>query len=118
MKNKAEIIKKLLAFVVLLSVSIVLLAACGIYYLEREAQPEAFGSFFDAMRFTLLTLTTIGYGDVYPITAGGKLFTAFVGVSGSLIGIAFWVAIVSGSLTLIKKIRIILTKTQMGQRRG
>ena len=118
MKNKVEIIKRLLAFAVLLSVSIVLLAACGIYYFEREAQPETFGSFFDAMRFTLLTLTTIGYGDVYPITAGGKLLTAFVGVSGSLIGIAFWVAIVSGSLILIKKARIVLTKTQMERPRG
>ncbi len=117
MKNKAKIIKKLLAFIVLLSV-LVFLAACGIHFFEKEAQPEAFGFLLDAMRFTLLTLTTIGYGDVYPITAGGKFLTAFVGVSGSLIGIAFFVAIVSGSLTLIKKIRIILTKTQVGQRRG
>ena len=94
---------KFLACVVLLSVSIVLLAACGIHYFEKEAQPEAFGSYFAAMRFTLLTLTTVGYGDVYPTTAGGQLLSTLVGVSGYLIGIAFFVAIVSGSLTLIKK---------------
>ncbi len=113
MKNKADVIKKLLVFVVLLSVSIVLLAAYGIHYFEREAQPEAFGSFLDAIRYTLLTLTTIGYGDVYPTTVGGKLLTAFVGVSGDLISIACFVVIVSGSLTLIKKVRVVLTKTQM-----
>ena len=103
MKNKADVIKKLLVFVVLLSVSIVLLAACGIHYFEKDAQPEAFGSFLDAIRYTLLTLTTVGYGDVYPITAGGQLLNGLVGVTGYLIGIAFFVAIVSGLLTLIKK---------------
>jgi hypothetical protein len=50
-----------------------------------------------------ITLTTVGYGDVYPITAGGRLLSLLVGVTGYLIGIAFFVAIVSGSLTLIKK---------------
>lgn len=114
MKNKAKIIKKFLAFILLLSV-LVFLTACGIYFFEGEAQPEAFGSFFDAMRFMLLTLTTVGYGDVYPITAGGKLLAAFVGVSGYLIGIAFFVA---AARTLIKKVRIILTKIQMGQRKS
>lgn len=111
MKNKAEIIKKFLAFVVLLPVSIVLLAACSIHYFEKGAQPEAFGSFLDTMRYTFLTLTTIGYVDIYPVTAGGKVFTAFVGVTGYLIGIACFTAIVFGSLTLIKKFASSLTKT-------
>ena len=102
MRNKVEIIKKLLGFVVLLSIAI-FLAACGIYYFEREAQPEAFGSFLDTMRYTLLTLTTIGYEDTYPTTVGGKVFTAIVGVTGYLIGIACFVAIVFGLRTLIKK---------------
>lgn len=112
MKNRVDPIKILLAFVVLLS-GTTLLAACGIYAFEKEAQPEAFGSFLEAIRFTLLTLATIGYVDVYPITVGGKFLTVFVGVSGYLIGIAFFVATVSGSLTLIKKVRVVLTKTQM-----
>ena len=103
MKNKVEIIKKFLAFVVLLS-GLLFLAACGIYYFEREAQPEAFGSLLDTIRYTLLTLTTIGYVDIYPVTAGGKIFSAFVGITGYLIGIACFTAIVFGSLTLIKKI--------------
>ena len=103
-------IKILLACVVLLSVT-TLLAAWGLYSFEKEAQPEAFGSFLDTMRYTLLTLTTIGYVDTYPMTASGKVFTAFVGVTGYLIGIAFFTAIVFGSLTLIKKFASSLTKT-------
>jgi hypothetical protein len=60
MKNKAEVIKKLLVFVVLLSVSVVLLAACGIHYFEKDAQPEKFGSFLDAIRYTILIPFLIG----------------------------------------------------------
>lgn len=50
-------------------------AAVGIYYCERDAQPEAFRSVFDGLWWAVATLTTVGYGDVYPITAGGKVFT-------------------------------------------
>ncbi len=102
MKNKMVITKKLLIFLVLLSVS-VFLAACGIHFFEREAQPEKFGSFLDTIRYTLLTLTTIGYADIYPMTVGGKVFTAIVGVAGSLIGIACFTALVFGLISLMKK---------------
>lgn len=54
------------------------LAAVGIYYFENPAQPEKFSSVFDSMWWALATLTTVGYGDVYPITVGGKVFTFFV----------------------------------------
>lgn len=53
-------------------------AAVGIYYFENQAQPEAYGSVFHAMWWSVVTLTTVGYGDVYPVTAGGKIFTFFV----------------------------------------
>ena len=106
MRNKMGITKKLLIFVGLLLVS-VFLAACGIHYFEREAQPETFGSFLDAIRYTLLTLTTIGYVDAYPTTMGGQLLTAAVGIGGSLIGIACFIAIMFGSLTLMRKVRAI-----------
>lgn len=53
------------------------LAAVGIYYFEHEAQPEVFASVIHSFWWALATLTTVGYGDAYPITAGGKLFTFF-----------------------------------------
>lgn len=53
------------------------LAAVGIYFFEREAQPETFASIIHSFWWALATLTTVGYGDVYPITAGGKIFTFF-----------------------------------------
>ena len=56
--------------------SIVLyLTAAGIYLFENKAQPEAFASIFHSLWWAVATLTTVGYGDVYPITVGGKIFT-------------------------------------------
>jgi len=54
------------------------LASLGIYYFENEAQPEVFKSIFDSMWWAVATLTTVGYGDVYPITIGGKIFTTII----------------------------------------
>jgi len=68
------------AFFVLLTV--MLLAASGMYFFERESQPVAFGSIPAAMWWAFATLTTVGYGDVTPITAGGKIFGALITVVG------------------------------------
>ncbi|GAA5505143.1 ion transporter [Novipirellula caenicola] len=54
------------------------LAAVGIYYFENEAQPEAFASVFHSLWWATATLTTVGYGDVYPVTVGGRCFTFLV----------------------------------------
>lgn len=53
------------------------LAAVGIYFFERDAQPETFASVIHSFWWALATLTTVGYGDVYPVTVGGKIFTFF-----------------------------------------
>ena len=84
--------QELLALVIL-SLMLVYLAACGIHYFERDVQPEAFGSIIDSMWWAVVTLTTVGYGDVYPETGGGKVFTALV----TLIGVGL-IAIPSGLL--------------------
>lgn len=49
---------------------------------EGPAQPEAIRSVFDGLWWALVTLTTMGYGDVYPITTGGKIFTSIIVMIG------------------------------------
>lgn len=67
------------------------LASFGIYYFEHEAQPETFSSVFHSLWWAVATLTTVGYGDIYPVTAGGKVFTFIV----LMIGLGF-VAVPTG----------------------
>ncbi|MCP4005667.1 MAG: ion transporter [bacterium] len=57
-------------------------AASGIYLAEADAQPEALGSIPAAMWWAVATLTTVGYGDVTPITPMGKLFASAVTIIG------------------------------------
>lgn len=57
-------------------------AASGAWLVEHEAQPEAFGSIPAAMWWAVATLTTVGYGDVAPVTVAGKIFGAAITVVG------------------------------------
>lgn len=50
-------------------------AALSIYHFEHAAQPDKFSNLFESMWWAVSTITTVGYGDVYPITVGGKIFT-------------------------------------------
>ncbi len=61
---------------------VIYLAAVGIYYFENEAQPEKFASVFHSMWWAICSLTTVGYGDVYPITVGGRVFTFVILITG------------------------------------
>ena len=57
-------------------------AGVGIYHFENPAQPEAYASIFHSLWWAVATLTTVGYGDIYPITVGGKIFTFMVLIVG------------------------------------
>jgi voltage-gated potassium channel len=58
------------------------IASCLIYYAEHEAQPDVFSSIPAAMWWGVATLTTVGYGDAYPVTATGKLIASIMAVLG------------------------------------
>jgi voltage-gated potassium channel len=76
--NKAPDLTVALGVVLLLLV----VSSSGIYHFEHEAQPDAFGSIPASMWWAVATLTTVGYGDVYPITVGGKIFGSMVAILG------------------------------------
>ena len=61
---------------------LVFLAAFGAYHFEHETQPEEFSHMGDALWWAVATLTTVGYGDIYPVTIGGKIMTAVVVICG------------------------------------
>ena len=76
------------------------ISAVGIYYFEHEAQPETFKSVFHSLWWAVATLTTVGYGDVYPITVGGKLFT-FVMLMCGLGVVAVPAGLIAAALTKV-----------------
>lgn len=61
---------------------LLVIASSGIYLIERDIQPNAFGSIPAAMWWAMATLTTVGYGDITPITSIGKFFGGFITVIG------------------------------------
>jgi voltage-gated potassium channel len=61
---------------------ILLLVSSVMYSIESVAQPDKFGSIPDTMWWGVATLTTVGYGDVYPITPAGKVFSSIIAVLG------------------------------------
>lgn len=71
----------LLASVVVLLMMLVI-SAGGIYLLENEFQPETFGSMPSSLWWAIVTLTTVGYGDVVPVTTMGRMFAGFIGLLG------------------------------------
>ncbi len=89
---------------------LLVLAASGAYLAEHEVQPDKFGSIPAAMWWAMATLTTVGYGDVTPVTPTGQIFGSLVGVVG--IGIAALPAgiLASGMADLLHRRRAELAK--------
>ena len=73
--------KPLVAALLMLGVVLILVSSL-MFVFEQSAQPEAFGSIPAALWWGIVTLTTVGYGDVAPVTVGGKIFGALVTVMG------------------------------------
>lgn len=74
----SKLVKEEAVLFLIVTAIFLFIASAGIYYFENEAQPEIFSSIFTSGWWAIVTLTTVGYGDVYPITVGGKIFTFFI----------------------------------------
>lgn len=81
-RNAFLSVKEELILFLVATAFLLFIAAVGIYYFENPAQPEAFKSVFHCLWWAIVTLTTVGYGDVYPITAGGRIFTFVILIIG------------------------------------
>jgi len=77
------------------------LCAIAIFHFEHAAQPTKFRSIFDGMWWAATTLTTVNFGDVVPITVGGKIFTALVLLCGVGI-VAVPTGLVAAALTKLR----------------
>jgi voltage-gated potassium channel len=64
-----------LAVFFMITICVLYVSALGIYYFENPAQPDKYVSVFHSLWWSVATLTTVGYGDVYPVTVGGRMFT-------------------------------------------
>lgn len=73
---------------------VMLFSSIIMYTVENPVQPEQFPNIIASLWWAICTLTTVGYGDVYPITAVGKLFASII----SLVGIGI-IAIPTGIIS-------------------
>lgn len=71
-----------LAIAAFMLVFLLLIASTAIYYAENAYQPEAFSSIPDSMWWSVITICTVGYGDIYPITVLGKVIGGVLAVIG------------------------------------
>ena len=78
LRRAVGIVREELVLFLNVALILIFLSAVGIYYFEHDRQPEHFASVFHSLWWAVVTLTTVGYGDMFPITTGGRVFTFFV----------------------------------------
>ncbi len=76
-RRREELVLSLLVLLILLVIS-----ASLMYSAEHEAQPEAFSDIPQTMWWAVVTLTTVGYGDVFPVTGLGRVLAAIISILG------------------------------------
>jgi len=101
-KDAFMLIKEELILFLVATSFLLFFASVGIYYFENPAQPEQFKSVFHSLWWAVVTFTTVGYGDVYPITIGGRVFTFFMLMIGLGV-IAVPTGLISSALSTVIK---------------
>lgn len=76
-KKASQLISSIFVLVLLMIISSVI-----IYNMEHIAQPDKFQNAFSGLWWAISTITTVGYGDIYPITALGKVLSAVIAILG------------------------------------
>lgn len=74
--------KEQLIVTIFITSLLLLLSSSIMYYLEHDAQPEAFPNIVSSLWWAIATLTTVGYGDIYPVTTLGRLLSGFIAILG------------------------------------
>ncbi len=100
---KSRFSELMLAFI--LTSFLIIIASCLVYFVEHPAQPDKFSSIPDTIWWSVVTLTTVGYGDLVPITVLGKIFTVIILLAGiALLALPAGI-ITSGFLEEMRKTR-------------
>jgi voltage-gated potassium channel len=81
---------------------LIYIAAVGIYFFEHETQPEQYRSIFHSLWWSVVTLTTVGYGDIYPVTLGGRIFTSLMLILGLGI-VAIPTSVITSAMTQVRE---------------
>ncbi len=98
LKNAFSIVKREMIIFSFIAMILLYTSSVGIYFFENPAQPEQFSSIFACMWWAVSTMTTVGYGDMVPVTVGGKIFTSLISFIG--IGVvSIPTALLASSLT-------------------
>lgn len=101
---KATINELLLSLV--LAVFLIIISSCLIFFCEHLVQPDKFTSIPGTMWWSVITLTTVGYGDMYPITVLGKILTSVILLAGVALFALPAGIITAGFLDEIRKNRV------------
>lgn len=102
LQRAGRMVREELVLFIVVSLALIYLSAVGVYYFEHNTQPEQFASVFHSLWWAVVTLTTVGYGDVYPVTLGGRLFTFVVLFLGLGI-VAIPTGLIASSLSKVRE---------------
>lgn len=85
LRTISHVVKKTktdLEITIFIAFVLLILSSTLMYYVENDVQPDKFASIGDSLWWAVATLTTVGYGDVYPITGIGKLIGSVIAIIG------------------------------------